>query len=90
METNYYTYEVHKNTALNIPLHIVEYHSPITCGCAVFSNAKEATAFIRSLKNDFSLEYDFTASINKNILTAYINAASLFSKTENKQLYLAY
>ena len=90
MTTNIYTYEVHTNEALHFPLHIVDYTTPLCCGCAVFSNAKDARAFILELKADFPIEYDFDRTIPSSILDAYKNARSLFSKIENRQLYIAY
>lgn len=83
---NSYGYAVFRS-ALGLPLHAVEVHADTVCGVSVYSTAGQARTAVdeaRSLGCAYDPDFVFTAPI----VDAYRDAAVLFSKRDNHQLYV--
>ena len=93
LKINQYNYEVHPGRD-GLPLHIVEIKSVYLAAFSVFSSARDATAYINTEKErharyNVKLQYNYDAALSPVLLNLYKNARALFSKLEDRQLYIA-
>ena len=90
---NDYTYQVVKSAA-GFPLHIVSITSCYLAAFSVFNSAADAVAYIKEQKTkhkeyNVDIFYNPEKSIAGNCLKAFTTEEPLFSKLENRQLYIA-
>ena len=90
---NTYGYCVIKGKS-NIPLHIVEIKHVMVHGFYVFSTANQANKFINDQISDLNryekITYNPDYIFSKNLIKAYKQTLNLFSKIENKCIYISY
>lgn len=88
---NEYGYMVVKSNVFNIPMHIVETTTTLRVSCLVFSSARDAKEWIRTMKDDlkaFGIDVEYNPDFEFcSIPEYYMNAKTLFSKVENHQMY---
>lgn len=90
---NTYTYEVHRGRH-SFPLHIVEIKSVYLDAFSVSSSAADALTYIQEEKERHAayhveLTYNPDMELCPGLLDLYKGARALFSKLENRQLYIA-
>ena len=101
---NTYGYAVYKHHS-GMPLFIVEIHSSLFAGVSVFSTNREAQKYIAKEKEmhkmylklahtdrkNWDLEYDPDFRFTPEIINAYMDEnLRLFSKIENRQIYVKF
>lgn len=90
---NEYGYAVFAGTAngKNFPLHVVEIRNGFFAGFSVFSTAQDAKSYIQQKKENLAgLEYNPDFDFSPALVSCYTKSGNrLFSKIENRQIYIA-
>lgn len=88
---NAYSYQVIKNDPNNAPLHVVTIRAAVLAAVAVFSNARDAVDYIDAVRGSATgLVYDDSLTAPAGLIQEYRRAARLFSRLDNRQVYIAY
>ena len=83
---NTYNYIVYGNN--HFPMHFVIIHSELKDCISCFNNSRDAHNFLYSELEKNNLKHDYLLDVPENILMQYIFGKGLYTKLENKQLYI--
>lgn len=83
---NKYNYIVYGNN--HFPMHFVIIRCELLDCVAVFNNSKDAHNFLYNKLETLDIHYDYSLDVPANILNAYLFDKGLYTKLENKQLYI--
>lgn len=83
---NTYNYIVYGNN--HFPMHFVIIRCELLDCVAVFNNSKDAHNFLYNKLETLDILYDYSLDVPVNILNAYLFGKGLYTKLENKQLYI--